>query len=180
MAQDVLSPPSFSSPDALQQHHLLEKLKQLRLWQEQQQEQLLLQQQEELVNLRSEQATLRTQLGLNKPDDTESISDSPESDSLGTSNFSNVIQSNVSSCTNSLQPLGHTVSGSSLLSNRSADSGMLSGQSSAVDVIRRPSDEGRSSGFHTPSSDDVIVESETEDIEEIVQTSNDVSIMCLS
>ena len=173
MAQEIiLTPPSvspFSSSTErtdLHQNQLLEKLKQLRLWQQQQQEQLLLQQQKELINLRAEQDCIRKQLSLNKSH-TASTCVNFNSDVLPEEPYSQSdVSSQLMSC-NSLQPVGHTVSGSSLSSTQSADSGLLSAQSSAVDVLKKPysSETDESSGFHTPSSD-VIIESETEEVQE--------------
>lgn len=167
MAHQVLSPPSispFTSPDGGHQLQMLEKLKQLRLWQHQQQEQLLAQQQQELVTLKHKQDAIKTRPGPSLP-----ISSNPLIKLIGVSND---VPLNIDTPSQGLQPTGHTISGSSISSCHSADSGMLSGQSSAVDMLRRPSGvegsyEGseHSSGFQTPLSD-VLSDSEEEKEEE--------------
>lgn len=198
MAQEVLSPPVISPFPSLtsttgsidvRQLQVLEKLQQLRLWQQQQQEHLLKQQQCELSSLKNEQDTIRKRLGLIK--DTENINENLNKQQLTLpsappvtleQNTSNeyVISSDTSPQTgimpsikqdapfyNNLQPEGHTISGSSLTSTHSADSGMLSGPTSAVDVLQRPSQDseeqlGHSSGFQTPESN-ILTDSEPEE-----------------
>ena len=198
MAQQVLSPPvispfpSLTSPTGsvdVRQLQVLEKLQQLRLWQQQQQEHLLKQQQYELSSLKNEQDAIRKRLGLIK--DTENTNESlkrhqltppsaqPVTSAQETSN-EYVISSETSPQSGimpsikqdtpfygSLQPEGHTISGSSLKSTHSADSGMLSGQTSAVDVLQRPSLSSEeqldhSSGFQTPESN-ILTDSEPEE-----------------
>ena len=77
---------------------------------------------------------------------------------------------------NPLQPAGHTLSGSSISSNQSVDSGMLSGHSCPdVDMMRgrvqeeEEEEEGEgSSGFETPESDEVLSESDEYDNNKMV------------
>ena len=61
---------------ALEQLQVLERLKQLRSWQQQQQDSLLRQQQEQLARLRNEQENLRKQIGFVSSDDRVSTSES--------------------------------------------------------------------------------------------------------
>lgn len=64
-----------------------------------------------------------------------------------------------------LQPQGHTLSGSSIGSGYSGDSGLISGQSSSTDMQARQSSTqlAQSSGFQSPTSDI----SSDEEIEEV-------------
>ena len=140
----------------IQKLQVFEKLKQLREWQEQQQENLLKQQENELKALKKEQDAIRKRLGLN----------SRSNDGLVPKVINEIVPVNCSTTpTNglprdvtssggkgSLQPHGHTASGSSIVSN---DSGMLSGHSSSTEV-EKPLEEAEldhSSGFDTPTSE---------------------------
>lgn len=173
-------PPSFSnSPTDGQQ--MIEKLKQLREWQQRQQEQLRVQQQLELVALKRRQESIKNRPNVSPL--VQSITNHPQppspppSSPPSSKNMKDTTQedktSNNNNNTGSLQPAGHTVSGSSISSNNSADSGMLSGRSSAIDVLRNSGEgegEGKgsdedcehSSGFQTPESD-VLSEEEEEE-----------------
>ena len=196
MAQEVLSPPVISPFPSLtsttgsidvRQLQVLEKLQQLRLWQQQQQENLLKQQQYELSSLKNEQDTIRKRLGLIKDTDNTNenlnkltLPSAPPVESEQNTSNEYVISSKTSPQTGimpsikqdapfcgSLQPEGHTISGSSLTSTHSADSGMLSGPTSAVDVLQRPSQDleeqlDHSSGFQTPESN-ILTDSEPEE-----------------
>ena len=247
MAQEVMSPtyrmlsPPNPLPGTLDIHQvqMLERLKQLRLWQQQQQEELLRQQQQELSVIKNEQNIIRTRLGLKtEPPTTEylntrkeretkcltpiqytyhqqshhtdqqsSITDHhshhidttdqqsrhtdqqlhhPDQQSRCTNtnngltssppDIVHITSTNRSSMHNSLQPEGHTISGSSLVSANSADSGMLSGQSSSTDVQskRSPKSEEHvdecSSGFQTPESNGNNESDDNNDTDDIVLT----------
>ena len=237
MAQEVMSPtyrmlsPPNPLPGTLDIHQvqMLERLKQLRLWQQQQQEELLRQQQQELSVIKNEQNVIRARLGLKtEPPTTEYLNTRKEREtkcltpfqytyhqqSLHTDQQSPITDyhshhidttdqqshhtdqqshhpDQQSSCTNtnngltssppdivpnrysmrnSLQPDGHTISGSSLVSTNSGDSGMLSGQSSSTDVQNKRSPKSEehvdecSSGFQTPKSNESDDNNETDDI----------------
>ena len=77
----------------------------------------------------------------------------------------------------SLQPADHTVSGSSIGSRHSGDSGLLSGQTSSTDVLERLSSTqlAQSSGFQSPTS-----ELSTDEDHETVSTHNMNSQQCLT
>ena len=149
------------SPSSSQnEENVLEKLRQLRLWQQKQQEELFLQQQLELDLIRQSKQ---------KEEEMEEEEEYKNSSSETNTSIGRSPVNNQPVRPNPLQPAGHTLSGSSIASNQSnqsADSGMLSGHSCPdVDLMRRRSqaneeDEG-SSGFETPESDDAL--SETDD-----------------
>uniref|UniRef100_A0A1X7TNW4 Centromere protein J C-terminal domain-containing protein n=1 Tax=Amphimedon queenslandica TaxID=400682 RepID=A0A1X7TNW4_AMPQE len=151
-------PPSGLLPSSSYQSEekVLEKLRQLRLWQQRQQEELFLQQQLELDLLR--QSKLKQEEEMEEEEEEEYKNSSSETNT-------SFIGNNQPVHSNPLQPAGHTHSGSSIASNQSADSGMLSGHSCHdVDLTRRRGqvnevDDG-SSGFETPESDDVLSETD--------------------
>ena len=257
MAQEVMSPtyrmlsPPNPLPGTLDIHQIqmLERLKQLRLWQQQQQEELLQQQQQELSVIKNEQNVIRARLGLKtEPPTTEYLNTGRERETKFLTPFQymyhqqshhtdqqspitdhhshhidttdhhshhtdttdqlshytdqqshhpdqqshctntnnglassppdivHITSTNRSSIRNSLQPEGHTISGSSLVSANSADSGMLSGQSSSTDVQskRSPKSEEHvdecSSGFQTPESNGINESDDNNETDDIVLT----------
>ena len=145
----VLSPPYPFTTGTLdvQQTQILERLKQLRLWQKQQQGCVLKQQQ---LKLQGRQDITTSNNGFNLPKTTKQRKEIVQQ-MVGA-----LVNNNGSSSpplVGNLQPKGHTVSGSSL---HSTDSGMLTGQSSAVDVkdklASNEEDHTDSSGIPTPES----------------------------
>lgn len=122
-----------------QKLQVFEKLKQLRERQQQQQEGLLKQQESELKALKKEHDAIIRKMPkvINEVVPVGALA--PTSSEKG-----------------SLQPHGHTASGSSIVSNHSSeDSGMLSGHSSSTDVEKPLEEAGldNSSGFDTPTSE---------------------------
>ncbi len=151
----ILSPPyPFSGTLDIQQTQILERLKQLRVWQTQQQDHLLKQQQ---LKLQTEQEVITSNTDVNKQNKNakqrkeilQQMVGALVSDNAGP--FSPQLAVPLSG---NLQPQGHTTSGSSL---HSTDSGMLTGQSSAVDVKDKLTNNNvdhydDSSGILTPES----------------------------
>ena len=138
--------PRSTSSSSQSEEKVLEKLRQLRLWQQRQQEELFLQQQLELDLVRQSKLKQEEEMEEEEEEYKNSSSETNTS-SIGT---------NQPVRPNPLQPAGHTHSGSSIASNQSVDSGMLSGHSCHdVDLTRRrgqvnEGDDG-SSGFETQS-----------------------------
>ena len=156
----IVSPPNHFQ-GSIQQNQILDRLQQLRVWQRQQQNQLLLQQQLELRTLKAGQHVTKLRGSFDK-DSEETVQ---QEDDVPVRRLPNGV-SDGGTCEGSLQPEGHTVSGSSI---HSADSGLLTGQSSAIDVKEklaldeeteqeREGERGKgdgafgSSGFLTPES----------------------------
>ena len=147
----ILSPPNpFHGTVNIQQAQVLERLKQLRQWQKQQQDHLLRQQQHELESLKPKQ-DVRLLNGKSVNTQQRDAGVRVRTPPKESGKYSQEI-----SVMGNLQPEGHTISGTSL---HSADSGMLSAQSSATDVKENSfvheEQQDCQSGSQTPESNGI-------------------------
>ena len=163
----------------IQKLQVFEKLKQLREWQQQQQQDLLKQQENELKALKKEQDAMRKRLGLNTRSNDDPVPKVineivPVDGDIGTKPSHCLPRDFTGSGEKgSLQPRGHTASGSSITSNHSSDSGMLSGHSSSTEV-EKPLEEAEldhSSGFDTPTSELLTDDEDTRCVQTYAQDS---------